>query len=138
MARQQRSLRPIVELARELSITSWLAVLAVVALVLIEAGGLVLAVFQLAFWALLVAGAALVLRRVLIAWLLGRMRQELASVLVNQLLQQRYAAFLQDDPAAQASRLSTSLDRLQGDLLAPALQALVALIRLVVIGALLV
>jgi len=138
MARQQRSLRPIVELGRELSITSWLAVLAVVALVLVEAGGLVLAVLQLAFWALLVAGVALVLRRVLIAWLLGRVRQELASVLVNQLLQQRYAAFLQEDPAAQASRLSTSLDRLQRDLLAPALQALVALIRLVVIAALLV
>jgi ATP-binding cassette subfamily B protein len=121
-----------------LSLSSWLAVLAVAALVLIEAGGLVLAAVQLAFWALLMAGAALVLRRVLIAWLLGRMRQELANALLIQLMQQRYATFLQEDPAAQAARFTTSLDRLQRDLLAPALQALVALIRLVVIAALLV
>ncbi len=137
MARQQRPLRPIVELGRELSLVSWLAVAAVALLVLIEAAGLVLAVLQLAFWALLMAGTALVLRRVLIAWLLGRMRLELAGTLLAQMLQQRFASFLQEDPGAQASRLSTSLDRLRDDLLAPGLQALVAMIRLLVIAALL-
>ena len=71
MARQQRSLRPIVELASHLSMGSWLAVAVVAALVLLEAGGLVAAILQLSFWALLLAGLALVLRRVGVAWLLG-------------------------------------------------------------------
>jgi len=110
----------------------------VAALVLLEAGGLVLAIVQLSLWGLLLAGLALVLRRVFGLWLLGRLRQELSDGLLAQLLSQRFAAFLQEDPAAQASRFSTSLDRLQDDLLAPALQALVGLIRLLVISALLV
>jgi len=105
---------------------------------LLEAGGLVLAILQLSFWGLLLAGLALVVRRASAAWLLGRMRLELAETLLGQLLQQRYALFLQDDPAAQASRLATSLDRLEDDLLAPALQGLAGVIRLLVISALLV
>jgi len=138
MARQQRPLRPILELARHLSLGSWLAVALVAGLVLLEAGGLVLAILQLSFWGLLLAGLALVVRRASAAWLLGRMRLELAETLLGQLLQQRYALFLQDDPAAQASRLATSLDRLEDDLLAPALQGLAGVIRLLVISALLV
>jgi ATP-binding cassette subfamily B protein len=138
MARQQRSLRPIVELATHLSTGTWLAVALVAGLVLVEAGGLVLAILQLSFWALLLAGLALVLRRVEVAWLLGRMRLELADTLLQQLLSQRFASFLQEDPATQAARFNTSLDRLEGDLLAPGFKALVALIRLLVISALLV
>jgi len=138
MARQQRSLRPIVELASHLSMGSWLGVALVAALVLFEAGGLVLATVQLSFWGLLLAGLALVLRRVEVAWLLGRMRLELADTLLSQLLGQRYASFLQEDPAAQSSRFNTSLDRLEHDLLAPGFKALVAMLRLLVISALLV
>ena len=52
MARQQRSLRPIVELASHLSTGSWLALAVVAVLVLVEAGGLVLAILQLSFAAL--------------------------------------------------------------------------------------
>jgi len=135
---QPRPLRPLVELGRQLSLGSWLGVALVAALVLLEAGGLVLAILQLSFWGLLLAGLALVLRRVFGLGLLGRMRQELADGLLHQVLSQRYAAFLQEDPGAQASRLSTSLSRLHDDLLAPALQGLVALIRLLVISLLLV
>ena len=138
MARQQRSLRPLVELTNHLSMGSWLGVALVAALVLLEAGSLVLAILQLSFWALLLAGVALVVRRVQVAWLLGRMRLELADTLLLQLLSQRFASFLQEDPAVQSSRFNTSLDRLENDLLAPGFKALVALIRLLVISALLV
>ena len=127
-----------VELGRDLSPGTWTGVALVALLVLLEAGGLVLAILNLSFWALLMAGLALVLRRVFVAWLLGRMRLELGDALLNQLLAQRYASFLREDPATQASRFGTSLDRLEHDLLAPALQALVGLIRLGVISALLV
>ena len=138
MVLQPRPLRPILELGRQLSLGSWLGVAVVAALVLLEAGGLVLAILQLSFWGLLLAGLALVLRRVFGLGLLGRMRQELADGLLHQLLSQGYASFLQEDPGAQASRLATSLSRLHDDLLAPALQGLVALIRLLVISLLLV
>ncbi len=138
MVQQPRPLRPVLELGRQLSLGSWLGVALVAALVLLEAGGLVLAILQLSFWGLLLAGLALVLRRVFGLGLLGRMRQELADGLLHQLLSQRYSSFLQEDPGSQASRLSTSLSRLHDDLLAPALQGLVALIRLLVISLLLV
>lgn len=138
MVQQPRPLRPVLELGRQLSLGSGLGVALVAALVLLEAGGLVLAILQLSFWGLLLAGLALVLRRVFGLGLLGRMRQELADGLLHQLLSQRYSSFLQEDPGSQASRLSTSLSRLHDDLLAPALQGLVALIRLLVISLLLV
>ena len=138
MVQQPRPLRPVLELGRQLSLGSWLGVALVAALVLLEAGGLVLAILQLSFWGLLLAGLALVLRRVFGLGLLGRMRHELADGLLHQLLSQRYASFLQEDPGSQASRLSTSLSRLHDDLLAPALQGLVGLLRLLVISLLLV
>ena len=138
MARQNRSLRPLLELSRTLTASSWWGVLLVAVLVLLEAGGFVLAIVQLSFWWLLLAGAALVLRRVFALWLQGRMRLELSRGLLQQLLGQRYASFLQEDSGVQASRLATSLERLHDDLLAPSLAVLVGLIRLLVISGLLV
>jgi ATP-binding cassette, subfamily B, bacterial len=138
LVRLQRPLRPLLELCQQLSRASWLAVALVAGLVLLEAAGLVVAILQFSFSALVLAGVALVLRRALSAWLLGQMRLDLSQHLLQQVLRQRYEHVLQADPAAQASRLGTSLERLEHDLLAPALQVLVGGIRLAVISALLV
>ncbi len=124
-------------MARQLSAGSWLGVVLVAALVLLESVAVVLAMVQLSFGNLLLAGLALFLRRAFSPWLLGRMRLELSDALIRQLLGQRFDRFLQEDPASQAARLSTSLDRLQHDLLAPVLQVLAGAIRLGVISVLL-
>ncbi len=134
MARQQR---PFIEMVRHLSSGSLQGIALVLVLVLIEAGGLLLAILQLSFWGLVLAGITFVIRRTYTTWLLGRMRLELADMLLSQLIQQRFALFLRADPAAQASRLTTSLDRLENDLLSPCVNVLASVIRLFLISVLL-